>query len=208
MGLSSKQQQIAVVGLLLGFALLLFRQLNALGFLGARRAPTPAPAPIGTASSSHPTIPQILKSRQEQEQAVQQSVSSGVPAAPTVQYTAGQTRDPFSSLLPQEVPAGIAAVARPGQAAPVPEPPDLAVRGVIWGGLRPQALIDDGVYDVGDEVSGATILAIRRDGITVTVQGVAFELGVSPAGAGGPGKSGYRPPRQKRPYSPAMAVGR
>lgn len=92
---------------------------------------------------------------------------------PPVTYTAEALRDPMVSVLPaptpaaQEMPAG----ALEGKAALPPAP---VVQGLVWGGGRSQALIDGQVYDVGDMIGQAKILAVTRQGVTVSIAGAHY----------------------------------
>ena len=198
MAISPKQQQIAVVGLLLAFAFLLLKQLSTLGFVGGKK--TQVPTPVAAAQPFHPTIPEMVKGLRQHEESLPNTLAgSGASITfPTFTYTAESTRDPFLSLLPIDPEQQSKAMAR-GQhlakPARVIKPPELLVRGVIWGGQRPQAFIDDAVYDIGATVKGAKIVAIGRDGVTVSVEGLTFELGITTATARRvPGRPGYRPP--------------
>lgn len=99
-------------------------------------------------------------------------VTAGLPK---VEYTADSLRDPFVSLLPTGQSA-IAKVVTPGEGGEGSsgEPatfPALKVQGIIWGGARPQAVIDGEVYDVGDTVQGTRIIGIDHTGVTGEVKG-------------------------------------
>lgn len=49
--------------------------------------------------------------------------------------------------------------------------PALTVQGLIWNSDMPQAIINDQVVKLGDEISGAKIVKIAKDGITIQFQG-------------------------------------
>ena len=92
------------------------------------------------------------------------------PQAADAAYTAFDRRDPLKSLLPKPAaPAGASwdATGAVAVAAPPLPPPELHVEGLLWGGGKPQAIIDGRLYGVQDAVSGAKILAIDRDGVTI-----------------------------------------
>ncbi len=81
-------------------------------------------------------------------------------------------RDPFVSALPQKP-----IVYRPTDvtvAGGQVKPPDFSVQGMVWGSKRPQAIIEDRIYNIGDEVKGAKIVGIDKEGIKVTYQGNIF----------------------------------
>jgi len=61
--------------------------------------------------------------------------------------------------------------------------PSLTVKGIIWGTSAPQAIVNDTVVSVGDVISGATIEGIAKSGVTVSFQGVEYEIS-SPAEGG------------------------
>lgn len=93
---------------------------------------------------------------------------------PTVQYTADAFRDPLVSRLPSAASQQVIVIP-PENHMPMPQleppPPTFTIEGVVWGGPRPQAVIDGTVYDVGDTVQGARIMAIDRTGVTGTMLG-------------------------------------
>ena len=125
------------------------------------------------------------------------AVTAAAGAEPlVVAYTAEALRDPMMSLLP----APAATTLADGQAAAVETQPSsaeavtpLLVQGLVWGGGRPQALIGGRLYEVGDFIGGAKILAITRDGVTVTSGGLQrlwepvkpLQVSASPALEGG-----------------------
>ena len=84
-------------------------------------------------------------------------------------------RDPTVSLLPAE-PSAQDATASLSNASQrqteTPRFPALVVHGIVWGTARPQALMNGGLYEVGDVVEGARILAIQRSGVTIEVGGI------------------------------------
>jgi hypothetical protein len=97
-------------------------------------------------------------------------------ASATSDYTADSSRDPFLSWLPsadgKPVTRGGERPATEASSAPVTSAPSgVKIEGVIWGGPRPQAVIDGKVYDVGDVVQGARIRRIGPDGVITDVQG-------------------------------------
>lgn len=113
-----------------------------------------------------------------------------------VAYTAETLRDPMMSLLP--APAGTTlaesqAAAGGTQPSPTEAVAPLLVQGLVWGGGRPQALIGGRLYEVGEFIGGAKILAITRDGVTVSHGGIQrlwepvkpLQVSASPALEGG-----------------------
>ena len=49
--------------------------------------------------------------------------------------------------------------------------PKLTVTGVVWNSKRPQAIINQNVVDVGDDIEGVKIMGIRKTAIDVLFQG-------------------------------------
>ncbi len=94
-----------------------------------------------------------------------------------VAYHAEGLRDPMKSLLPQprvtqptQTTAGKPAASKP------PERPLVSLQGMFWGSTHPYTIINDDVYEVGDQVGGAKILSIAREGVTVQVGDQQFVL--------------------------------
>ncbi len=102
---------------------------------------------------------------------------------PAVEYTADGTRDPFVSLLPTVEARPMARSDRvvPSGSPPMVSAPSVNLEGVVWGGPRPQAVIDGEVYDLGDVVQGARITAIDRQGVTGELQGQAIRWTLKPS---------------------------
>jgi len=92
--------------------------------------------------------------------------------AQAVEFKSEGTRDPFVSAVPQKpvVYRSTDTTVMQGQV----KPPNFLVEGMVWGSARPQAIIEDKIYNIGDEVKGAKIVSIDRDGIKVTFQGNIF----------------------------------
>ena len=87
---------------------------------------------------------------------------------PIVLYSAESYRNPFESLLPKEESKALGL----GSQEKV-KPLEVAIQGVLWGSLTPQAIIDGDVYKVGDKlksVENASLLRIT-DNVVFIVQG-------------------------------------
>lgn len=54
--------------------------------------------------------------------------------------------------------------------------PDLTLQGIFWGSAQPQVLINRKILSVGDEIEGSKIVAVTKQGITVSYQGQKFNL--------------------------------
>lgn len=96
-----------------------------------------------------------------EKEAAKQSLQDAI--RPTVEYKGTQeTKDPFKrgyGERKKEEPAG-----GEGQEASFPA---LEVQGIIWGGYLTQAIINNKVVKVGDEIEGARIIDIAKDGVIV-----------------------------------------
>jgi hypothetical protein len=144
---------VALLGILLA---LLPRLLHTFGMGAARPAPpaaTPSPSSAGLTPAAVVEAPSL-------------------PATYTAEAAA--RRDPMVSVLPSAVsestPRTTKELGAPLIAKPKPTP-TLSVQGMIWHSGRPQALINGAVYDVGQAVDGARIIAIERRGVTVEWDG-------------------------------------
>lgn len=85
---------------------------------------------------------------------------------PKHRYTAGNQRDPFESLIKKDEKEGTVTVS---QEVEIP-PPELTVQGVIWGGTFPQAIINDTLVKIGDELQGDVLIT------GIDAAGVTFEF--------------------------------
>lgn len=99
----------------------------------------------------------------------------GIIMRPVMEYKSGKLRDPFKMYVikeePKELPQKDAGLIKPEL--------DLSkfkVQGIIWGVKIPQAIINDKVVTIGDLVEGAEILSIDKKGITLSYNGVIFDL--------------------------------
>ncbi|HEX9564656.1 MAG TPA: hypothetical protein VF981_11820 [Gemmatimonadaceae bacterium] len=181
-----------------------FAWVVATQLLPSFRASEPAAPPHQQAESPAPERPETVATRSLQESLaslrgmmIPEGSEAGLDARETPhepRYTAHELRDPFESLLPsairaaqaapQPVMPGVPIDAGMGQTAvePAVQFPEIAVQGMLWGGPVPVAVIDGGVYQVGDTVSGARITAIERAGVTMEYQGVTALLAVQRGG--------------------------
>ena len=104
-----------------------------------------------------------------------------------------QLKNPFLTAVPQavvtvvdnNVPAPVktvVAAAVPVRTAFTPAAvlpvPDLKISGVVWAAPKPQAIIDGEVVGIGDTVKGAKVIAIRKSGVDLSIQGRTFAVGV------------------------------
>ena len=85
-------------------------------------------------------------------------------------YNAYDFRDPFESYLPKDTVQELSQEERElmeqeaeKQAKPLPA---FNIQGIIWKGKLKQAIINNRVLKIGDEIEGAKIVAIEKQGIT------------------------------------------
>ncbi len=102
---------------------------------------------------------------------------------PKVKYKTGELRDPFQSPLIEAKPTA----KREASGAAESRPPSLTVQGLVWGGNFPQAIVSNKVAKVGDTISGARVISIDKNGVTVFIEGRQYRL-PSPAASAGPSK--------------------
>ena len=97
--------------------------------------------------------------------------------ADQVNYAASGSRDPFENQLPRVEPK------TESQVSPVVEEPRekvkaslpaISVESMISGGPVPQAIIRGGILRVGDQIEGATITKITKEGVELLYQGETF----------------------------------
>lgn len=94
----------------------------------------------------------------------QERTAPELESRPEVKYNAGSFRDPFSAS--DDSKQDIVQEAGSGQQDKGAFP-SLDIQGLIWGGEFPQAIINNKVFKVGDEVDGMKITEIAKDGVTV-----------------------------------------
>lgn len=94
---------------------------------------------------------------------------------PKVEYKAQGLRDPFWPLVTEKE-ASSAAV--PVQAKPLP---NFNVQGLVWGGVLPQAIINNKVVKKGDVLGEAKIVEIGKEGVTILFDNKEYTLSPSVA---------------------------
>ncbi|MDD4909981.1 MAG: hypothetical protein PHR44_04790 [Candidatus Omnitrophica bacterium] len=95
---------------------------------------------------------------------------------PQISYAPQSSRDPFKDFLPVKRDAEEQVGAIRGQAEAAVQLPAMKLQGVIWEGRIPQAIIDNGVFTVGDKINEAEIKSIDREGLTLLYKGQVFLL--------------------------------
>jgi len=119
---------------------------------------------------------------------------------PRVAYQAMNLRDPFQSSVVKaettearnEVSGSPKSASADTSAVQTPLP-TLNIQGIVWGGIFPQAIINNKVVKVGDTIKTENqadqiiIVAIAQEGVTVFFRDKQYKLS-SPATGGNPSK--------------------
>lgn len=108
-----------------------------------------------------------------QGQQAAEEFSQETISKPEVSYSADNLRDPFQSAIKLEL---LKDVSETDQTAPEVPIPGLKVQGIFWGGIFPQAIINDKVLKAGDTVDGVRIISIEKEAITAFFQNRQFKL--------------------------------
>ena len=153
-------EQRMVLGLAVIFGVTIFRAVFA--GRGARAVPLP----------QQPIAVPLVKQGEKPSTVMTTHVTEH-PAASKPRGDDEASRDPLASLLPKPV-ATSTTTKTSTPVPPVVKTPALVVSGLVWGGARPQAIVNGKVYGVGDEVQGARVLEITREGLMVEVGGKTF----------------------------------
>lgn len=112
------------------------------------------------------------------------SAALAAEAAPTpLAYGVEGMRDPFANLLPREVDA---------ETAPRVALPALRLQGLVYGQLKPRAIIDGRVVGEGDRFDDIEVLQIQREGVLLTYRNQRFFLKAGQKGALKPQGEGSR----------------
>ena len=97
-----------------------------------------------------------------------------IPLRPTVEYKAEGSRDPFQPLDKKIIePVEVAVPQQPEQEVPLPA---LNISAIVWGGIFPQAIINEKVVKPGDSIEGVNIVDINKTGITVSFTNRIYNL--------------------------------
>lgn len=123
-----------------------------------------------------PSVPKMVdEGNLEQTKTMLVNKEFEVIERPNVEYRARGLRNPFEQPITDSEPSD-------GSLRPQRESlPSLTVQGVIWGGSFPQAIVNNKVIKVGDVLEGVDIVAIDKEGVTVSYAGVEYKLTTLPA---------------------------
>ena len=101
-------------------------------------------------------------------------------AQQNLEYTTQDPRDPFEEQLPKpeqpkkEPPEVEEPLIIPELPKKVINPPDITIESMISGGPKPRVIIKGRMLGVGEEVEGARITNITREGAEVVYEGEKF----------------------------------
>jgi len=101
--------------------------------------------------------------------AAEATATEGSKEKNEIEYKSENLRNPFQEEKaetkeePQE----------PVETGPLP---DLSVQGMVWGGISPQAIINNNVLKIGDTIEGARITDINKSGVTLFLGDRKFNL--------------------------------
>ncbi len=141
-----------------------------------------APAPKQVVSRPPPSTP----ATPSQEPLQPAPVSAAEKPPPTPSRNPFRLPDGLVKILQEEIRRMQEELRRQQQAPQVPllTPDAPAVRpeelfklqGVFWGTPRPQALINRKILSVGDEIEGAKVISIKKEGVTLMLNGMEVVL--------------------------------
>ncbi len=76
--------------------------------------------------------------------------------------------------------------------------PNLTLQGILWGTSKPRAIINRRVVSVGDSIEDATVVAVGKNGVTISFDGQEHLLKLPTKGGGSEDSqsSSWPPPQQ------------
>ncbi|MCM8811817.1 MAG: hypothetical protein NC910_02025 [Candidatus Omnitrophica bacterium] len=75
--------------------------------------------------------------------------------------------------------------------------PQLRLQGIMWGIAQPKAIINRRIVAVGDTIENATVVAVSKDGVTVSFAGQEYLLKLPTKGGAGAGTQTSTWPNQQ-----------
>lgn len=92
-------------------------------------------------------------------------------ARPQLAYSSDNLTDPFKPAIVRENKDGLRPQEQPSKPLPA-----LSVQGIIWGGKLPLAIINGHVVKIEDEIEGARLVDIGKEGVTLIFSGMQYKL--------------------------------
>jgi predicted HAD superfamily phosphohydrolase len=97
----------------------------------------------------------------------QQPPAAPIIVRPSVEYKAEKLKDPFQGRAEEgEMASDAISVG----------PPALSIQGLVWGGVLPEAIINNKIVKVGDTIENARIIDINKEGVTIFFNGQQYTL--------------------------------
>lgn len=112
--------------------------------------------------------PEVLVSKIDPEQGLRNPFLPQLPKEPEPVLVESEPESPLRETPPviRETP--------PSQPEVITAPSDLNLKGFIWDSDRPQAIINNEVYNIGDYINQAQIVAISKEGVELEYSGHRF----------------------------------
>ncbi len=130
---------------------------------------------IGRIKQRLPATPVAVSRVEEKEEYIKKEakvLEKLKPELEKVEYKAGDFLDPLKDRLSIFI-ASIATKLKKKKTIAI-KPPQFNITGLIWNSDRPQAIVDSNVLSVGDEIKGAKLLSVNKDGIRIQYEGAEF----------------------------------
>ncbi len=130
---------------------------------------------IGRIRQKPPASPVAVSRVEEKEEYIKKEakVLEKLKSKPKkVKYKAGDFLDPLRNRLSIYI-ASIAPELEKKKAKAV-KLPQFNITGLIWNSDRPQVIVDGNVLSVGDEIKGAKLLSVNKDGIKIEYKEFEF----------------------------------
>lgn len=104
------------------------------------------------------------------EDAAENKKDKATEQIPLVEYTGMNQRDPLRS------PIKIASIEENAEPEEVVVFPQMSLQGILWGGQKPAAIIDNKAFRAGDLVQEAKIIEINKNGVKLLYKNKEFFL--------------------------------
>lgn len=161
-------QQVIVIVLLILFGVVwTTTRKNIAPHAPAPAAAASAPLSAAPASEARPSAPQGAGTGEEPPSLARDPFG---PPAPLLR----QIREKGKSH--EQKPPAPSPTPSPTPAAPPPELSSLKLQGIFWGAGKPQVIINRKILSVGDTIEGFQVVAITKEGVTLTQGGVPMEI--------------------------------
>ena len=112
----------------------------------------------------------------EKLEKIEEAAPAGPIARPGIAYKTKDLRSPFAKPFVEQSETAVEAAKPEAAQAPEKHLPALTVQGVIWGGIFPQAIINNKVVRIGDTIEKVGITGINKDGIEVIFEERIYQV--------------------------------